>query len=220
MHLPPDTQVEPSVRLRLMMVRIPHRVRLAASLGILICCTACSSSSSSSSTTTSPKPSSTTRPVRVVDCTANQLTATVAFNATGTELGAIKLSNKTDKQCSLSGQPTVTVLGGTGVPLTLAESTYHRAPDWPPPTSPVVLSSSGTLPQAIVELDWMWCGPSPGELQFQVLFSGWPSPLVVPSSSISPAGFSPAHCSSVEAGALFAVDYVCGFGTNGIIGPS
>lgn len=203
-----------------MTARISHSVRLVLSLGIVIFCAACSSASTSSSTTTSPKPSNTTRPVTAAACAENQLTGTVAFNATGTELGAIRLSNETSHSCSLAGQPTVTVLAGNGTPLALTESTYHRAPDWPPPTSPVVLSPSGALPQAIVGLDWIWCGPAPGELQFQVRFSGWPSPLVVTPSSVSPLGFSPASCSSSGLGSLFAVDYVRGVGPNGVIGPS
>lgn len=197
-----------------------NSLRWAAALGILTFCAACSSSSTPSSTTSSLAPSSTTRPAAVAACTANQLTATVAFNATGTELGAIRLSNTAGEACSLSGQPTVTVLGDNGAPLAQTESIYHRAPDWPPPVRPIVLSPSGELPQAIVEIDWVWCGPSPRQLEFQVRFSAWSSPLDIPGTAISPSGFSPAQCSSSGTGALFAVDYVRGFGSNGIIGPS
>ena len=203
--------------------------RLSVLAAMAILCGACASSSTSSTSRslstssisiTSPNSSTTTGPVTAAACKPNQLMGTITFNATGTELGAIKLSNTVGKACSLSGQPTVTVLGDNGAPLAQTESTYHRAPDWPPPTHPIVLSPSGELPQAIVEVDWVWCGPSPHELEFQVRFSTWSSPLDIPETSISPSGFSPASCSSSGSDALFAVDYVRGFGSNGIIGPS
>lgn len=153
-------------------------------------------------------------------CAPNQLTGTVAFNATQSELGAINLSNTSSQSCSLSGRPTVTILGDNGLPLSQNETTYHRAPDWPPPTSPIVLSASGALPQAVVELDWVWCGSTPHQLEVQVRFPTWSSPLDIPGTSISPSGFSPATCSSTGLSALFSVDDVRGFGQNGIIGPS
>ncbi len=153
-------------------------------------------------------------------CVPNQLVGTVVFNATQSELGSIKLSNSASEPCSLSGRPRVTLLGDNGIPLLQTEMTYHRAPDWPPPSNSIVLSGSGALPQAIVELDWIWCGTIPHELEVQVQFSTWSSPLDVPSTSISPSGFSPATCSSTGASAVFAVDYVRGFGRNGIIGPT
>ncbi len=152
-------------------------------------------------------------------CTAHQLTASVAFNQSGTALGAIKLTDTSAQSCSLAGQPRVVVLDGAGNALDLSESVFHQAPDWPPPPTPIVLSPHRAPPQAIVELDWTWCGPAPGKIRFEIRFSGWPAPLVVPNSSISPSGFGPAPCTDSGLHALLAVDDVRGLGRNGIIGP-
>lgn len=139
--------------------------------------------------TTVPTPTSTPKTsVAAGACAASQLTATVAFNQSGAELGAIRLTNTGAQQCTLSGQPKVQALDGRGAALDLSESTYHRAPDWPPPSSPIVLSPSGALPQAIVELDWTWCSASPGRVSFAIRFSGWPSPLDVANTAVSPLG--------------------------------
>ncbi len=171
--------------------------------------------------TTVPTPTSTPKTsVAAGACAASQLTATVAFNQSGAELGAIRLTNTGAQQCTLSGQPKVQALDGRGAALDLSESTYHRAPDWPPPSSPIVLSPSGALPQAIVELDWTWCSASPGRVSFAIRFSGWPSPLDVANTAVSPPGFSPASCTDSGGQPLFAVDSVRGFGSNGIIGPT
>jgi hypothetical protein len=153
-------------------------------------------------------------------CSSGQLTATVAFNLSGTELGAITLTNTGARACSLAGQPNVVVLDSAGNALRLSESIFHRAPDWPPPSSPIVLSPGGALPHAIVELDWTWCGPPPGRIRFEIRFPGWPSPLTVPNASISPSGFTPAPCTVSGHRALFAVDVVRGLGSSGIIGPA
>jgi hypothetical protein len=206
-----------------------RRVRLAFAVGLGLLCSACgvsssshsaTSTSSSTRATSSASPTTTRAPAAAAACVPNQLMGTVVFNTTQSELGAIKLSNTASAACSLSGQPTVTVLGDNGLPLPQTETTYQRAPNWPPPSSPIVLSASGALPQAIVELDWIWCGPTPHELEVQVRLSRWSSPLDIPGSSISPSGFSPATCSSTGLSAVFAVDYVRGLGPNGIIGPS
>jgi hypothetical protein len=202
---------------------------LAAFLAVLVA-SGCNSSpvfptGGRSDTTTLPQSksaSSSTTVVSAAPCTASQLIATVDFGESRTELGAIKMTNTTAHACSLAGQPNVVVLGRTGNPLNLGESLFHRAPDWPAPTSPIVLSPSGALPQAIVELDWIWCGSPLGNLRFKVQFSGWLSQLEVLSSAVLPSGFSPALCSSPggqSQSELFAVDYVRGFGANGIIGP-
>lgn len=151
-------------------------------------------------------------------CSARQLTATVTFNQSGTDLGAIRLTDTTARACSLAGQPHVVVVDGAGNVLGLSESTFHRAPDWAPPANPIVLSPGGVLPQAIVQLDWTWCGPRPGRIRFEIRFSGWPSALTVPNASISPSGFTPAPCAGAGQ-ALFAVDFVRGLGRDGIIGP-
>jgi hypothetical protein len=203
--------------------------RLSVLPGLVILCASCtslpksstfhSSQPTSRSVVASPNRSTTTVGTAAV-CMPSQLTGTVAFNAAGSELGAIKLTNNSNAACSLSGQPTVKVLGDNGNPLAQTESVFHRAPDWPPPTSPIVLSPSGQLPQAIVELDWVWCETPPHKLEFQVRFSTWSSQLDLPGTSISPSGFSPHSCSSSGSNALFAVDYVRGLGPNGIIGPS
>lgn len=163
--------------------------------------------------------SSPTTSVPFSPCSARQLTATVDFNQSGTDLGAVKLTNTAGQACSLAGQPKVIVLDGAGKALNLSQSIFHQAPDWPPPPNPIVLSPARALPQAIIDLDWTWCGPAPGKIRFEVQFSGWPSPLTVPNSSIVPSGFVPAPCTNVEIRPLFAVDYVRGFGSNGIVGP-
>jgi len=207
-------------------ISLAKPVHLAMAVGIVLLGSACgapSSSHSATSTSSSSGATSSTSPTTTVVATAcmpDQLMGTVVFNATQTELGAIKLSNTASEACSLSGQPTITILGDNGVPLSQTETTYHRAPDWPPPTNPIGLSASGALPQAVVELDWIWCGSTPHGLEVQVRLSGWSSPLDIPGTSISPSGFSPATCSSTGLSAVFAVDYVRGFGPNGIIGPS
>ena len=202
-------------------------LQIAVAIGVLVLGSGCGASSSPHSSPSSPSSgvtssttSTTTPAAAVATCGPNQLSVSVAFNANQSELGAIKLSNTGNTACSLSGQPTITVLGDNGVPLSQTETTYHRAPDWPPPAAPIVLSASGALPQAIVELDWIWCGSMPHELEMQMRFSSWSSPLDIPGASISPSGFSPATCSSTGLAALFAVDYVRGFGPNGIIGPA
>jgi len=209
------------------MRRLPLRgLRLAVAAGTALLGSACGASSSSHSGTSTSSSlgiaSSTSRSTTrtTATCAPNQLTGTAVFNANQSELGTIKLSNMATEACSLSGRPTVTVLGDNGLPLSQTETTYHRALDWPPPSNPILLSASATLPQAIIELDWIWCGPIPRELEVQVRFSGWSSPLDIPDSSITPSGFSPATCSSTGLSAVFAVDYVRGFGPNGNIGPS
>jgi hypothetical protein len=156
----------------------------------------------------------------VVDsCTVRQLTATVDFNQTGTDLGAIKLTNTSGRACSLSGQPQVMLLDGSGVVLDLNQSVFHQAPDWPAPSSPIVLSAARALPQAVVQLDWTWCGAPPGKVRFQIRFEGWPSPLMVANSDVFPPGFAPAGCTDSGGQPLLAVDYVRGFGRRGVVGP-
>jgi hypothetical protein len=152
-------------------------------------------------------------------CSSAQLAATVAFTQSGTELGAIRLTNTATRACSLAGRPNVVVRDGAGSRLGLSQSIFHRAPDWPPPPNPIVLAPGGALPQAIVQLDWTWCGPSPGRIRFEIRFPGWPSPLTVPDASIFPSGFTPAPCAAPGERSLFAVDVVRGFGSDGIIGP-
>jgi hypothetical protein len=153
-------------------------------------------------------------------CSAAQLHATVAFNQTGTDLGAIKFTNSSAEACSLSGQPEVFVVNGAGRRVDLAESKFARAGLPPGTSSPVVLSSSSRQPHAIVELDWSWCGTPLGAITFEVEFPGWSSPLVVPNSAISPAGFSPQVPAGCPGTALFAVDVVRGFSQNGIAVPT
>jgi hypothetical protein len=164
-----------------------------------------------------------TRPVpALVTCTPAHLAATVAFNATGTDLGAIRLTNTAAQPCSLSGQPAVAVLDAAGVPLTPPESVFARA-GLPPPSAvprPVTLSPRGALPQAIIEVDWFWCGGPPAGIEFRVQFAGWLSSLTVPGSAISPAGFAPASCANSGGHPLMAVDVVRGLGTDGVIVPS
>ena len=170
---------------------------------------------------TQPIPGSTsTTSAAVAACTLSQLTASAGFDSSGTGLGSITLRNTATGACSLSGQASVRVLDGAGQALALGETTYHQAPDWPPPSSPIVLSPSGALPQAVVALDWIWCGPSPGKIRLEVQFSGWRSSLAVPNEAISPPGFAPVTCASSGLQALFAVDYVRGLGPNGPIGPA
>ena len=153
-------------------------------------------------------------------CSAAQLHATVAFNETRSDLGAIKFTNSSAKACSLSGRPEVFVANGGGSRVEIAESAFARAGLPPATNSPVVLPSSSGQPQAIVELDWSWCGTPLGAITFEVEFPGWSSPLVVPNSAISPAGFSPQVPAGCPGTALFAVDVVRGFNQNGFEAPT
>jgi Protein of unknown function (DUF4232) len=173
---------------------------------------------------TTPKPGSSlpssTSPLSDAFCQAAQLRATVSFNQSGTDLGAVRLTNTTARACALSGQPTVRVLDGAGKALKLTESIYQRAPDWPPPTRPIILSPAGALPQGIVEIEWTWCGTPPGSFRFEIQFPGWTSPLDVPNTDISPGGFVPASCTNSDQQPLLAVDDVRGVDRNGIVGPA
>ena len=150
-------------------------------------------------------------------CQQGQLSAVVAFNQSGSDLGAIKLANTSKQACTLSGRPQVSVINGTGNDLGVVESPYGRAGLPQGPTSPVVLSSSSGSPQAIVELDWQWCGSPPGTTSFDIRFSGWSSPLVIPNAAVSPAGFSPSVPDGCPNTALFAVDVVRGLYPDGVV---
>lgn len=202
-----------------------HLGRTVAGVAVMgLVCSACSSTPTAAkrplaTEVTTSTTTSTTTAVPVAQCTSD-LSASVAFNATGTELGDLRLTNRSAAPCSLFGQPKVTAISTDGTALDMTEVVLHRAPDWPPPTSPIVLSASGALPQAIVSLDWTWCGTVPSIGQFDVLFSGWSAPLVIPDSAISPPNVVPASCDISGNHTLWAVDYVRGFGREGIIGPS
>jgi hypothetical protein len=159
-------------------------------------------------------------------CSPNQLAATVLFNASHTDLGAIKLSNTSAKACSLSGRPQVDVLNvtgsnGTDSVLNTVELPFARA-GLPPPqqNASVQLSAGGSFPQGIVELDWYWCGAPPGPVSFEVWFPKWSLPLTVPVQAVSPAGFLPAVPSGCPSTAVFAVDVIRGLGPNGVIVPT
>lgn len=157
------------------------------------------------------------QPAVLSSCSAGQLAATVAFNQSGTDLGAIRMTNTSTRPCSLGGQPDVVIINGSGSALDLKETQYERAALPPPPTQPIALSANGRLPQAVVELDWTWCGAPPGSIQFTIQFSGWPRALTVPYSSISPPGFVPANCNDSGLAPLLAVDSVRGLGADGVI---
>ncbi len=150
-------------------------------------------------------------------CSVGQLAATVAFNGSGTDLGAIKLVNTSAHPCSLSGQPTVEIVDGSGIVLGLDESPYQRAGLPSPPTQPIALSADRALPQAIVELDWTWCGTPTGPMQFTIQFPDWPHALTVPNAAVTPSGFVPAGCADSGGNPLLAVDAVRGFGQDGIV---
>jgi Protein of unknown function (DUF4232) len=152
-----------------------------------------------------------------VPCSPSQLTASVAFDQTGTDLGAITLSNAGAHPCALSGQPKVVVFDGSGAALSLEETVLQRAGLPAAPIHPIVLSADRRVPQAIVAFDWTWCGgPPPGALRFSVAFAQWHSALMIPNSGIAPAGFAPADCAYSGDHSLFAVDDVRGFGHDGI----
>jgi hypothetical protein len=150
-------------------------------------------------------------------CSVGQLSATVAFNGSGTDLGAIKLVNTSAHPCSLSGQPTVEIVNGSGIVLDLDESPYQRAGLPSPPTQPIALSANRSLPQAIVELDWTWCGTPTGPMHFKIQFPDWPQALTVPNAAVTPSGFVPAGCADSGGNPLLAVDAVRGFGQDGIV---
>jgi len=75
----------------------------------------------------------------------------------------------------------------------------------------------GSWPQGIVELDWCGFRMTGGRLNLR--FPGWPKALVLPGVSITPRDFSPPACLNPSR-TLFAVDYVRGFGANGIAGST
>jgi hypothetical protein len=161
-----------------------------------------------------PSPSAAATPAV---CSAGQLGTTVVFNQTGSDLGAIKLTDTSAHACSISGRPRVSVFDGAGKRLQLSEIAFARAGLPAGTPGPVVLPASGTAPSAIVELDWFWCGAAPGAISWQLQFPSWRSPLVIPYTALVPSGFSPAvptgGCPGTD---LFAVDDVRGFGPNGI----
>jgi hypothetical protein len=167
---------------------------------------------------TKPKSSRTPPPPAAAPgaCSPSQLTASVVFNQTGADLGAIKLTNTAAHPCSLAGQPKVDIIDGAGAGLSLDETIFQRAGLPPASTHPIILTADGRSPQAIIEFDWTWCGSPPGALQFSVAFSKWQSVLTVPNSEINPQGFAPADCSDSGGHSLFAVDDVRSFGDDGI----
>jgi hypothetical protein len=146
----------------------------------------------------------------------------VAFNGSHSDLGAIKLTNTSATTCSLFGRAQVDVLNVTGSNetdslLNNVELPYARAGLPPQPNSPVELTAGGTSPQAVIELDWFWCGFTPGPISFEIWFPKWSLPVNVPVQAVSPPGFLPAVPSGCPTTALFAVDVVRGFGANGIL---
>jgi Protein of unknown function (DUF4232) len=159
------------------------------------------------------------QPPALSSCSTDQLAATVAFNQSGTDLGAIKLTNTSARPCSLSGQPKVVIINGSGSALGENETVFQRAglPPPFPPTQAIALSANRQLPQAVVELEWDWCGAPPGSIQFKIQFSGWPQALTVPYSAISPSGFVPENCNDSGLRPLLAVDGVRGLGQDGIV---
>lgn len=159
-------------------------------------------------------------------CSPGQLVATAVFNQSGSDLGAIKVSNTSAKACSLSGRPQVDVLNvtgsnGTDSLLNTVELPFARAGLPPPqPNAAVELSANSAYPQGIIELDWYWCGAPPGPVSFEIYFPKWSLPLSVPVQDVSPAGFRPAVPAGCPNTALFAVDVIRGLGSSGIINPS
>lgn len=185
---------------------------LIATVAVLQSSTPPTPSATRSARSTAAAPSAGTIPRT---CSPSQLTATVVFNQSGTDLGAIKLTNSSSKACSLSGRPQVSVFSGAGRALATTEVTFARAglPEKPP--GPLVLFADRTLPQGIVELDWYWCGASPGAISFKIQFSKWSSPLVIPNQAVSPAEFMPDVPPVCPKLALFAVDEIRGLTSNG-----
>ena len=90
------------------------------------------------------------------------------------------------------------IVDGSGMVLGLDESPYQRAGLPSPPTQPIALSADRALPQAIVELDWTWCGTPTGPMQFKVQFPDWPHALTVPNAAVTPSGFVPAGAPTRE----------------------
>jgi hypothetical protein len=174
------------------------------------------------SASTATRPQSTTLiPPR---CSPDQLDATAAFNGPNSELGAIEISNTSAKACSLSGRPQVDVLNVTGTngtdsSLHTVEIPYSRAGLPPQPNAPVELSAGGTsiAPQAVIELDWLWCGATPGPISFEIWFPKWSLPLTVPVQAVAPPGFLPAVPPGCPTTALFAVDVIRDFRTKALL---
>ncbi len=194
-------------------------VAAAVALGVVLPSSSHGRSARRTATTTSRSHSATSGPPR---CSVGQLAATAVFIGPNFELGAIKISNTSAHACSLSGRPqvedlNVTGTNGTDSTLNTIELPYARAGLPLPPKSPVELSAGGASPQAIVELDWLWCGAPPGSISFEVYFPKWSLPLTVPAQAVSPAGFRPAVPSGCPATALFAVDVVRGLNSNGLV---
>ena len=81
------------------------------------------------------------------------------------------------------------ILNGSGSVLDLDESPYQRAGLPPPPTQPIALSANRALPQAIVELDWTWCGTPTGPMQFTIQFPvAVAGTATVPTASVTALG--------------------------------
>ena len=201
-------------------------ISIVAASAVLVACSSSvpSAQSADSHGTVTPQASNTSSSTEgtiraAAGCQPTVLTVSVVFNSPGDSLGAVKLVNHSGQPCSLTGQPTVQVLDQHGIRLPTSESAFHQAPDLPPPAHPIILSASGVLPQAIVEMDLEWCGAPTGPVQFTIEFAGWQSPLTIPVSGVTPSGFTPGSCSAAGVPSLLAVDYVRGFGKNGIIYP-
>jgi hypothetical protein len=152
-------------------------------------------------------------------CSARHLVGSVVFNATGTDLGAIKLTNQASKTCWMIGRPTVMVVDKGGHSLTQPDTVFARA-GLPPPTGTVpfvLLSAAKASPQAIVEMDWTQCSPVSSDIKFRITFPNWTSPLKITASDIRPRGFKPAGCANSGLRPLFAIDDVRSVGRNGIV---
>jgi hypothetical protein len=207
-----------------------RRVAIIGSAFLLVAAAVAAGISQSSSTRTRPARSTSStvprpHPTTLIPprCTPDQLDATAAFNGAHSELGAIEISNTSAKVCSLSGRPQVDVLNVTGTngtdsALETVEIPYSRA-GWPRQlNAPVELSARGTstAPQAVIELDWLWCGATPGPISFEIWFPKWSLPLTVPVQAVSPPGFLPAVPPGCPTTALFAVDVIRDFRTKAL----
>jgi len=99
-------------------------------------------------------------------CTSGQLRAVGSLQgAAGSRIGKIDVTNFSDKTCTLSGRPTITLLDSNLKPITSGVTITNSAPGWqvnrsPQPAGwPVVTLAPGKV--ASVRLRWSnWCRSS------------------------------------------------------------
>jgi hypothetical protein len=87
----------------------------------------------------------------------------------------VQFTNGTAAACTLSGAPTVAILGSGGSPLAVQSRT---APD---ATLASVVLPAGVINAVLLTLSWKnWCGGAPGPLTLRILLAGAAGILTAP----------------------------------------